>query len=117
MRSAAGAHIWVAENPQIRAALCLSNVDHGYWLTSLLVEPSFRRQGVASQLIDAALVDCVAPVWLFCHPHLSSFYLGQGFKPCTDLPHLLAERLARYTRKKNLIALSREPQADRAAHA
>ena len=112
MRSTAGAHIWVAEDQEIMAALCLSKIDQGYWLTSLLVNPTVRGQGVASQLMDAALVDCRASVWLFCHPDLNNFYCARGFMPCSDLPHLLAQRLARYTRKKTLLALYREGQGD-----
>lgn len=109
MRATPGAQLWVAENPDIIAALCLQSVAHGHWLTSLLVASPMRGQGIASQLIEAALAHCTTPVWLFCHPMLHDFYRRQGFTPCTDLPQPLAERLSRYQRSKSLQAFSRAP--------
>ncbi|PTS83773.1 GNAT family N-acetyltransferase [Pseudomonas sp. HMWF032] len=109
MRATAGAQLWVAEDREIVAALCLQQVAHGHWLTSLLVDSTQRGQGVARRLIEAALADCAAPVWLFCHPQLSDFYLRLGFAPCTELPQPLAERLARYQRSKSLQAFFRAP--------
>lgn len=109
MRARAVAQIWVAEDRAIVAALCLHKVEHGHWLTSLLVATTQRKQGVARQLIEAALADCSTAVWLFCDPQLSDFYLRLGFIPCTDLPQPLAERLARYRCSKNLQAFSRHP--------
>ncbi|WP_339522480.1 GNAT family N-acetyltransferase [Pseudomonas sp. EA_35y_Pfl2_R111] len=109
MRATAGAQLWVAEDQEIVAALCLHKVAHGHWLTSLLVDSTRRGQGMARQLIEAALADCTTPVWLFCHPQLSDFYQLLGFIPCTDLPQPLAERLARYQRSKSLQAFSRAP--------
>lgn len=111
MRAAAGAQLWVAEDREILAALCLHPVAHGHWLTSLLVDSARQGQGIALQLIETALLDCPAPVWLFCHPQLSDFYLRLGFAPCTDLPQPLAERLRRYQRSKNLLAFVRVPSS------
>jgi len=109
MRATAGAQLWVAEDQEIIAALCLHEVEHGHWLTSLLVAPAVRGQGIARQLIDTALLDCATPVWLFCHPQLSDFYLRLGFTLCTDLPQPLTERLTRYQRSKSLLAFCRRP--------
>jgi len=106
MRATAGAQIWVAEDHDIVAALCLHKVEHGHWLTSLLVANHWRGQGIARQLLDASLAGCATPVWLFCSPQLSDFYQRLGFTACSDLPHALAERLARYQRSKNLLALT-----------
>lgn len=111
MRATAGAQLWVAENPHIVAALCLHKVEHGHWLSSLLVAATLRRQGVARQLMATALADCTTPVWLFCDPQLRDFYLRLGFSPCSNLPQPLAERLTRYQRSKSLLALSRSPCA------
>lgn len=108
MRVSTG-QIWVAQQQDIVAALCMQGVDGGHWLTSLLVAPTMRRQGLARQLIETALADCRTPTWLFCHPELSDFYLRLGFAPCTDLPLVLAERLKRYQRSKSLCCLRREP--------
>lgn len=109
MRAKNSDQVWVAEGKTIIAALCLHNVAHGYWLTGLLVDTTKRRQGVAWQLIETALADCTSTVWLFCDPALSDFYLRLGFIPCSDLPRPLAERLARYQRRKHLLAFSRAP--------
>lgn len=111
MRAKAGEQLWVAEDKDIIAALCLHTVAQGYWLTSLLVAPTMRGRGVARQLIDAALADGNKSVWLFCEPSLHDFYLRLGFTPCTELPQPLAERLARYQRNKSLLAFSRAPGA------
>jgi GNAT superfamily N-acetyltransferase len=108
MRANTG-QIWVAEQQAIVAALCLQEVDGGYWLTSLLVAPGMRRQGLARQLIESALAQNNAPVWLFCHPDLHDFYLHLGFTPCAELPPVLAERLKRYQRSKSLCSLRRGP--------
>ena len=112
-RSAVRSHpddqIWVAQQGEIGAALCLRPVEAGVWLTSLLVAPPLRGQGIASRLIEQALSGCGAPVWLFCHPQLASLYLRLGFTPCEALPHALAQRLQRYQRSKSLIALMRMP--------
>lgn len=109
MRASAGAQIWVAEQQEIVAALCLQTVAGGHWLTSLLVAPAQRRQGAAAHLIGAALAECSSTVWLFCHTELSDFYLRQGFTLSNDLPAVLAERLLRYQRSKRLLAFSRPP--------
>ncbi|MFP6849168.1 MAG: GNAT family N-acetyltransferase [Pseudomonas sp.] len=109
MRASAGAQIWVAEQQEIVAALCLQTVNGGHWLTSLLVAPAQRRQGLAAHLIETALTECSAPVWLFCHPELSDFYLRQGFTLANDMPAVLADRLLRYQRSKRLLAFSRHP--------
>lgn len=107
MRAPNGAQTWVARRQEILAALNLTPVDNGHWLTGLLVASTMRRQGLASQLIEHALARTLGPVWLFCHPDLLDFYRRLGFVPAADLPPALAERLARYQRSKALLALER----------
>jgi GNAT superfamily N-acetyltransferase len=107
MRVDRQAQVWVAQHTEIVAALCLRPQVHGYWLSGLFVAPGQRGQGLARQLVEQALVQTSESVWLFCHPELHSFYENLGFLPCTSLPTALAERLSRYQRKKNLIALYR----------
>ncbi len=110
MRSHSTDQLWVAQQGEICAALCLRPVESGVWLTSLLVAPSLRGQGIAGRLIEHALADHNEPVWLFCHPQLAAFYLRLGFTPCDALPHSLSQRLQRYQRSKQLIALMRAVQ-------
>lgn len=109
MRVPAGAQSWVARQREILAALNLSPVERGYWLSGLLVVPEQRRRGLAGRLLEQALARTPGPVWLFCHPNLADFYRRAGFMPTTDLPQPLMERLARYRRHKTLVALARRP--------
>lgn len=107
MRARSTMQVWVAEAAEIVAALCLEPVENGYWLTSLLVAPTHRHKGLASQLVAAACTACQGDVWLFCQPNLVGFYEHQGFCQTTRLPPALASRLARYQRKKTLVACHR----------
>ncbi|PWB32901.1 GNAT family N-acetyltransferase [Pseudomonas sp. SDI] len=107
MRASANAELWVARAPGIVAALNLSAVAEGYWLTGLLVDPTRRSQRLAHRLIAQACSGKAGTVWLFCHPELAGFYQQQGFTGVDSLPAALAERLARYQRSKPLIALGR----------
>ncbi|QBF25725.1 N-acetyltransferase [Pseudomonas tructae] len=107
MRAAAQGQLWVARADEIVAALCLSEVPGGHWLTGLFVAPLWRGQQVARQLIAAALDELHGSVWLFCHPQLANFYARQGFSSTDALPAPLAERLARYQRSKPLLAMVR----------
>lgn len=107
MRIARHGQPWVARNPAIAAALCLSPVEQGYWLTGLFVAPSQRRGGVATTLLQQSLASTPGPVWLFCPAQLNAFYGRLEFTPCEVLPESLAGRLARYSRSKALVALCR----------
>ncbi|WP_442109080.1 GNAT family N-acetyltransferase [Pseudomonas sp. NUPR-001] len=107
MRAAAQGQLWVARAEAIIAALCLSAVPGGNWLTGLWVAHDFRGQQIARGLVDAALQRCEGSVWLFCHPDLLPFYQRLQFDPCTDMPAILAERLERYQRSKRLLAMLR----------
>ena len=99
--------MWVAQDSEIVAALCLRPVAQGHWLTGLFVAPAQRQRGLASQLIELALTHTAGAIWLFCHPELGPFYRRLDFMPCANLPPALHERLLRYQRSKALIALER----------
>lgn len=107
MRTRSDHRVWVASEGEIVAALCLQTIAQGQWLTSLLVAPAQRRQGLACALIDEALALANTPTWLFCHPDLHAFYAQSGFRPCGDLPEALTDRLVRYRRSKTLVAMVR----------
>jgi len=110
MRAAAQGQLWVARADEIVAALCLSPVAGGHWLTGLWVAEPWRGQQIARHLIESAVQSTEGTTWLFCHPDLVPFYRQQGFERCADLPVTLAERLARYQRNKALVAMAR-PQS------
>ncbi|PKH84313.1 N-acetyltransferase [Pseudomonas sp. Choline-02u-1] len=105
MKTVREAQLWVARRGEIVAALCLRPVSGGHWLTGLLVDPGLREQGIAGQLMAAALKDVDEPVWLFCHPELRGFYERRGFSFDPALPQAMAERLSRYARSKPMIAM------------
>lgn len=108
MKITRNAEVWVVRAPSnsIIAGICLSPTANGYWLTSLYTAPEYRRQGVASQLIQHLQVTHQAsPLWLFCHPDLQHFYRTLGFINTQQLPDSLSQRLARYQQHKALIAM------------
>ncbi len=108
MRVSKKAQVWVAQEQEIVAALCLQHVEGGHWLTSLLVAPEHRCQGLARQLMSVAFSACATDVWLFCEPSLVAFYQRSGFSPTSQLPSSLTARLARYQRSKPLSACYRQ---------
>ncbi|RMQ98252.1 Acetyltransferase, GNAT protein [Pseudomonas savastanoi pv. glycinea] len=108
MRSSGAAQVWVARQQEIIGALSLAPVADGYWLTGLFVAPQWRGRTIAGQLIASALEGQKGPIWLFCHPDLVRFYEQSGFTPTTDLPPMLADKLARYQKTKALMAMQRK---------
>lgn len=106
MRITQQAEVWVVRAPSIIAGVCLSPVNDGYWLTSLLTADKYRQKGVAHLLIKQVQVAYQgAPIWLFCHPELISFYSKLGFEQTQYLPESLHDRLTRYQQHKALIAM------------
>jgi len=107
MRVPPGARCWVAGSTEIVAALCLSSIENGHWLTGLLVAPEQRKKGLGTRLVAKAVSESSGPVWLFCAPELMPFYRQLGFSESPKLPESLAARLQRYNRRKTLVALGR----------
>lgn len=105
MRARGEAQMWIAKDKEIVAALCMTPVINGHWLSGLFVAPDQRGQGIASALIEAALGACEGSVWLFCDPDLLVFYQRSGFIETDALPEELAARLTRYSQTKVLLAL------------
>lgn len=97
---------WVARSGDIVAALNLSPVADGYWLTGLFTDPTVRGRGVAGALIHKVREQHAGSIWLFCQPTLTDFYARLGFHRCDDLPAPLGERLQRYQRSRELVAMT-----------
>lgn len=112
MRAAQGARLWVARGPQIVAALNMTPVAGGAWLTGLLVSEPLRGRQIARRLVQAAVAQAPGPVWLFCHPDLEGFYQKLGFAADPPLPVTLAERLQRYRLSKFLLAMEHPGSTD-----
>ncbi|WP_122665965.1 GNAT family N-acetyltransferase [Pseudomonas viridiflava] len=108
MRASGTAQMWVARQQEIIGALNLTPVADGYWLTGLFVAPQWRSQAIAGRLIAQALESLTGPVWLFCQPELVAFYERSGFTPASELPPVLADKLTRYQRTKELGAMQWE---------
>ncbi|MFJ3481979.1 GNAT family N-acetyltransferase [Pseudomonas sp. NPDC090202] len=107
MRARGEAQIWVAKDREIVAALNLTPVAGGHWLTGLFVAPERRGRGIAARLVQVATEDVEGCVWLFCDAALADFYARMGFAETTVMPQALADRLARYRQTKALIAMVR----------
>lgn len=106
MRVARARRAWAVRGEQgLVGGVCLTPVATGHWLTSLLIAPAARGRGVASDLLCRVRADTSGAIWLFCHPELEGFYRRSGYVPCETLPEELAQRLARYTRTKALMAM------------
>jgi N-acetylglutamate synthase-like GNAT family acetyltransferase len=106
MRASPEAEAWIVRNPVIIAGLCMTPVAEGYWLTGLFVAPEYRKHGVAQHLLQhIQRSHSTSPIWLFCHPDLVSFYQQTGFRTAQQLPEQLENRLSRYQKHKNLVAM------------
>ncbi|AUZ49124.1 GNAT family N-acetyltransferase [Pseudomonas orientalis] len=105
MKALKGGQLWVARDGEIVAGLCLTPVAGGQWLTGVFVDPAYRGQGLAAQLVQQAVADRDGTVWLLCHPDLETLYQRMGFSQDTVLPQSLSERLMRYKRNKPMIAM------------
>jgi N-acetylglutamate synthase-like GNAT family acetyltransferase len=56
-----------------------------YWLRGLFIEPAYRQQRLASQLLDLMTADLKArhepfAIWAFPYIHLNKFYGRNGFQ-------------------------------------
>jgi ribosomal protein S18 acetylase RimI-like enzyme len=52
--------VWIAEREESRLGYCCLNpgpAEAGLWITDLVVDPAYRRQGVATRLVGAAQAD------------------------------------------------------------
>ncbi|GLH50070.1 GNAT family N-acetyltransferase [Pseudomonas lactis] len=110
MKALKGGRLWVVRDGEIVAGLCLSPVVGGQWLTGVFVAPTHRGQGLAARLIGEAVAGIEGTVWLLCHPDLERLYQRMGFSQDTVLPQSLSERLVRYKRNKQMIAMGLNAQ-------
>lgn len=105
MKASGDQQVWVIRDPAIIASLCLRQVEGGWWLTSLLVDPNARGRGTASALLQHVRQHHDGAIWLFCAPELEPLYSASGYRQNTCPPSALGDRLRRYQRTKSLIAM------------
>lgn len=115
MRASENGVAWVARCGEVIAALSLTPVPGGHWLTGLLVAPTWRNRKIARRLIEQASQGTEGFIWLFCHPDLQGFYERLGFVVAEHLPPVLSERLARYRRSKPLLSMRRDQSSPAAS--
>jgi N-acetylglutamate synthase-like GNAT family acetyltransferase len=80
-------HFWLAESSQGEVIGCgqvKPHSDGSRELASLVVVPSWRRQGVAAALIERLEDEAGAPLWLTCRSVLVPFYEQFAFAEITD---------------------------------
>jgi N-acetylglutamate synthase-like GNAT family acetyltransferase len=53
---------------------------HSRELASLVVVRGWRRQGIATKIVEGLLKDNQPPLWLVCRSGLVDFYQGFGFR-------------------------------------
>ena len=111
MRPASMAVGWVLRDAQreIVAALNLTPMANGQWLTGLYVAPHCRQAGLGSDLLHAVRRKVAGSIWLFCEPQLEPFYERRGWAVTADLPQPLEQRLTRYQQSKRLSAMVNGP--------
>lgn len=92
---------WIKNQTFPVGALWLRPVDDGYWLRSLYIAPSYRHQGLATELLRHT-IQCLekGQVIAFARPELTTLYHIIGFEEihAESLPHLLQQKLAQYQR-------------------
>ncbi|RBW46868.1 hypothetical protein DS885_05800 [Psychromonas sp. B3M02] len=100
--------VFVVKAKQIVCAARLKAVDDNLLLTGVACDPTYRQQGLASQLIRYVLSLQTETVYCFPYPHLQGFYQQLGFQllPAEQLPITLAEQYARYNNRHPLLSMS-----------
>ncbi|MFL0797231.1 MAG: GNAT family N-acetyltransferase [Cellvibrionaceae bacterium] len=83
-----------------------------WWLRSVYVAEAFRREGLATKILRAALVQCEEQCYCFPFVELQSLYETVGFQACSldNLPAGLRGRFQRYQRKNAILAMAWSPQ-------
>lgn len=105
MRAHGDERVWLLQDESVLGAVRLKPIGDGHWLTGLYVVPQRRGEGLALRLLEDVLACHGRPVWLFCSPDLAGLYRQVGFLEAKALPGELEERLERYRRHQQLIAL------------
>lgn len=97
--------VWVAYYDFIIVAACrIQNRNDHLFLSTVLVAPTRRRQGLAKQLLKHALCSQSSLVYTFAYAELTDFYKSIGFNFVLTLPSPLDTLFAVY-QQRNIVAM------------
>ncbi|BDF95354.1 GNAT family N-acetyltransferase [Pseudoalteromonas sp. KAN5] len=100
-RATKGDQVWVAYHDLIIVAACRIQHRDGYlFLSTVLVAPNRRRQGLAKQLLKHVLSNQNSLVYTFAYVELADFYQSIGFNFVLTLPTPLDTLFAVYQQRK-----------------
>lgn len=102
--------VWVAYVEfEIIAACRIQCRDGSLFLSTLLVDPHWRKQGVAKKLLLVLLSKQQEAVFTFAYQSLIDFYRSVGFNYVLTLP-LPISTLFKVYEQRNIVALQCQPQ-------
>lgn len=87
-----------ANGDWVGAVRLVPQVSGHYWLRNLLIAPSYRNRGLATQLLNESR-SAIFPRGCYCFalPHLIGFYERAGFESCPGhCPPDIAQRFELY---------------------
>ena len=99
--------IFILKQKEIICSAKLKTIDTHTLLCGVACDPQFRKQGYATQLIDAILARQVQPVYCFPYSYLCSFYAQLGFIPM-DLqmvPDIIRQKYLTYSKNRSLLLM------------
>ncbi|MBE0365391.1 hypothetical protein PULV_a2175 [Pseudoalteromonas ulvae UL12] len=104
-------NVWVVYyRRQIIAACRIQSIDCEYFLSTVMVEPAYRGQGLARFFILNILSQLSQPLVTFAYSHLRDFYSSLGFTEVDGLSTSLSSRFNQYQKQQsNLLAMSFVP--------
>lgn len=102
--------VWVVyAGLEIIAACRIQRRDRYLFLSTLLVAPHWRKQGVAKKLLLSLLLEQQEVVFTFAYQSLIDFYRSIGFNYVLTLP-LPISTLFRVYERRNIVALQCLPE-------
>lgn len=97
---------WVAKSDRIIAACRVQHKGEVLFLSTVFVDPAFRSQGVARQLVVTAVASQHRRIYTFVYRGLEPFYQGLGFERALSMPEHLSISFANYVRqKRDIVAM------------
>ncbi|MBB1408465.1 MAG: N-acetylglutamate synthase-like GNAT family acetyltransferase [Pseudoalteromonas rhizosphaerae] len=97
--------VWVVYNDLVIVAACrIQNRSDYLFLSTLLVAPAWRGQGIAKKLLIHTLSNQNSLVYTFAYNYLADFYQSIGFNFVLTLPPPLDTLFTVY-KQRNIVAM------------